>query len=199
GTGTAVGMNALVGVGTLWQGKNGSLLDLLHYSATEWNVLSHFGASLWQFHPTPMGRVHETTVFGLSPLWLAVVVMLVAPAGAIYISRSQALRDRLMYLAVVLGMTWFLVFPSMTERFSYFPVVGLLVFAALANQRLGWWLVLIAMVLGGSNALAPLIVNPELALKALAFGFALTTALFVQWGRDQSLSVAVSHAPHDRK
>ena len=100
-----------------------------------------------------------------------------------------------MYLAVVLGMTWFLVFPSMTERFSYFPVVGLLVFTALANQRFGWWLLLSAMLLGGMNVLAPLGVHPEPALRVLAFGFALTTALFVRWGRDQSLRVALLQAP----
>jgi hypothetical protein len=195
GTGTAVGMNALVGVGTFWRGKSGSLFDLLHYSATEWNLLSRFGASLWQFHPTPMGRVHETTVFGLAPLWLAVVAVLVASAGAVYVSRRQTLRDRLMFVVVVLGMTWFLGFPSMTERFSYFPVVGLLVFTALANERFGWWLLLNAMVLGGTNVLAPLVANPDLALRALAFGFALTTALFVMWGRDRSLTVAMSRAP----
>ena len=187
GTGTAAAINAAVGIGTFWRGTNGSLLDLLHYSATEWNVLSHFGASLWQFHPDPMGRVDETTVLGLTPLWLAMVAILVTSAGAICISRRQTLRDRLMYLAVVLGMTWFLVFPSMTERFSYFPIVGLLVFTALANERFGWLLLLTAMLLGGGNAL----VKPGLALKYLAFGFVLTTALFVKWGRDRSLSVAV--------
>jgi hypothetical protein len=188
-------MNTVVGVGTWWQGKNGSLIDLLHYSATAWNVLSHFGASLWQFHPTPMGRVDETTVFGLAPLWLAVVVISAISAGAIYLSRRQTLRDRWVYVAVVLGMTWFLVFPSMTERFSYFPVVGLLVFTALANERFGWRLLLGVMFLGAFNVLAPGMANPELALKLLAFGFLLSTALFVAWGRSRSLSVAMSDAP----
>jgi hypothetical protein len=155
---------------------------------TEWNVLVQFGANVWQFHTPPMARVDETSILGLSPYALALLGTVITMVVAFILSRKQEWTLRLMYLAVIFGMTWFLLFPRMLDRYSYYPLIALLVFVAMVNERTGYRIAIVGMFLGGFNTIAPLLTDPLALLRPLSACFILLTFMILLWGRNVTIN-----------
>ena len=163
-----------LGIGLLWDGGKGSILDLLVYNLTFYDTYIWSGATIWSFMPNPvLERYADFSFLGLSALGcFYILTILVVVSALIYMRKYLSNPYVIFTLSALLGQCLFFFAPRMLERYNFIVMVCLFLALVFWRSKTGVALLLsLSFISALNSALAVALQVNILSLESTVEGY----------------------------